>query len=153
MLDEVVLQVNARHRTRSTTRAGSSAGTLTSALTWGLFGLLTGGIASGGLWAILGAVCGGLFAYYTEHLLTKDELKRIGRRLPANSSAITAFVRAGDARRVLASAAASDPAEASVAAIGADLSARVLAGPAMPVRDLFRASRRRAGCRPARARH
>ncbi len=34
---------------------------------------------------------------------------------------------------MLASAAPRDPAEASVAAIGADLSARVLAGPAMPV--------------------
>ena len=85
------------------------AGTLTSALTWGVFGLLTGGVASGGLWAIIGAVCGGLFAYYTEHLLTKDELRRIGQRLPADSSAITAFVRTDDARRVLASAAPASP--------------------------------------------
>ncbi len=95
--------------------------------------MLTGGVASGGLWAIIGAVCGGLYAFYTEHLLTKDELRRIGGRLPGDSSAIAAFVRAGDARRVLAAAAPCEPAAASVAAIGADLSARVLAGAAMPV--------------------
>ena len=44
---------------------------------------------------MLGAVCGGLYAYYFEHLLTKDELKRVGGRLPADSSAIVAFVRGG----------------------------------------------------------
>lgn len=66
------------------------------------------------------------------HLLSKDELKRLGGRLPGDSSAIAAFVRAGDARNVLAAAAPCNPAQASVAAIGADLSARVLAGPARP---------------------
>jgi uncharacterized membrane protein len=90
-------------------------------------------VASAGLWAIIGAVCGGLFAYYTEHLLSKDELARIGNHLPGDSSALAAFVQAGDARRVLAAAEPCDPAQASAAAIGADLSARVLAGAAMPV--------------------
>ena len=133
ILDEVVLQVDARRRVRVYDPRRVIAGALTSALTWGIFGLLTGGVASGGLWAIIGAVCGALFAYYTEHVLTKEELKRIGGRLPADSSAVTAFVQAHDARRVLASAAPSKPAEASLAAIGGDLSARVLTGVAMPL--------------------
>lgn len=133
VLDEVVLHVDTRRRVRIYDPRRVLAGTLTAGLTWGVFGLLTGGIASGGLWAIIGAVCGGLFAYYSEHLLSKDDLKRIGGRLPANSSALTAFVRASDGERVLAAVRPSDPTEASVAAIGADLSARVLAGAAMPV--------------------
>jgi hypothetical protein len=85
-----------------------------------------------GVWAILGAVCGGLFAYYREHLLTKDELRRLGRRLPGDSSAFVAFVQGGDGAQILSSVAPSEPAEASVAAIGPDLSARVLAGAAQP---------------------
>lgn len=133
VLDEVILRVDSRRRAHVYDPRRVLAGTLTSALTWGVFGLLTGGVASGGAWAIIGAVCGGLFAYYTEHLLTKDELRRIGSRLPADSSAIAAFVAASDARRVLASAAPCKPAAASVAAIGADLSADVVAGAAMPV--------------------
>ena len=133
VLDEVILRVDARHRARVYDPRRVVAGTLTSALTWGVFGLLTGGVASGGLWAIIGAVCGGLFAYYTEHLLTKDELRRIGKRLPAGSSAIAAFVAANDPGHVLASAAPCQPAAASVAGIGPDLSARVVAGAKMPV--------------------
>jgi hypothetical protein len=128
VLDEVILRVDSRHRAQVYDPRRVIAGTLTSALTWGVFGLITGGVASGGVWAIIGAVCGGLFAYFTEHLLTKDELKRIGRRLPGDSSAIAAFVAASDGRRVLASAAPCRPAQASVAAIGADLSAQVLTG-------------------------
>lgn len=133
VLDEVVLEISHRRKTRVYDPHRVIAGTATSALTWGVFGLLTGGVASGGLWAIIGAGCGGLFAYYYEHLLTKDELKRIGKRLPADSSAVAAFVQAQDARRVLTSAAKSEPAEASVAAIGCDLSARVVAGVGMPL--------------------
>ena len=66
------------------------------ALTWGVFGLLAGGLKSLAIWAVIGAVCGGLYAYYTEHLLTKNELKRLGGRLPVDSSAIAAYVRGTD---------------------------------------------------------
>ena len=133
ILDEVILRVDSRHRARVYDPRRVIAGTLTSALTWGVFGLITGGVASGGLWAIIGAVCGGLFAYSAEHLLTKDELKRIGGRLPGDSSAIAAFVAAGDGKRVLASAEPCQPVRASVAAIGADLSAQVLTRAVPPV--------------------
>ena len=102
------------------------AGTLTPALTWGIFGLLAGGVKGLAVWAVVGAICGGLYAYYFEHLLTKDELKRIGGRLPVDSSAIVAFVRAADPRRLLSSAASFEPTTASVAEITPDLSAQVL---------------------------
>jgi hypothetical protein len=105
-------------------------GTLTPALTWGIFGLLAGGLESLAVWAVLGAICGGLYAYYFEHLLTKDELKRIGGRLPADSSAIVAWVRGSDPRRILSATAPFEPATASVAAISADLSAQVHSGAA-----------------------
>ena len=73
-----------------------------------------------------------MYAYYFEHLLTKDELKRIGGRLPGDSSAIVAFVRGPDPRRVLSSTASFQPATASVAAVTADLSAQVYRGAAQP---------------------
>ena len=82
---------------------------------------------------MLGAICGGLYAYYTEHLLTKDELKRIGGRLPSNSSAIVAFVQGTDPRRVLSSTASYQPATASVAAVTADLSAQAYSGASNPL--------------------
>ena len=91
------------------------------------------GLQSAAVWALVGAVCGGLYAYYTEHLLTKDELKRIARRLPGNSSAIVAFVRGTDPRRILSSTASFEPATASVAAIGADLSAQTYSGASNPL--------------------
>ena len=135
VLDEVVLKVNAKGKARVHDPRRTVAGTLTSALTWGLFGLA----ASGGswtslaVWAVLGAVCGGLYAYFTEHLLTKSELKRIGGRLGPNTSAIVVCVRGADARRLLAATAPLQPSTASVAAIADDLSAQVFSGAANPV--------------------
>ena len=33
------------------------------------------------LWAVIGGLCGGLWAYYTEHIASKSELTRIGAQL------------------------------------------------------------------------
>ena len=128
ILDQVVVRVNAKHRAQVHDPRRTLAGTLTPVLTWGLFGLLAGGLESGVLWAVVGGICGGLYGYYFEHLLTKDELKRIGSRLPAESSAIVAWLRGADPRRILSSAASFQPATASVAAVTADLSAQVYSG-------------------------
>jgi len=108
-------------------------GTLTAALTWGVFGLVAGGLRGLAIWAILGAVCGGLWAYYNEHLLRKDELARIGARLPASTSALFIAAETRAPRSLLQAAAAYSPAAASVAAIGDDLGTRVFAGAAEPV--------------------
>ena len=134
ILDQVVVTVNAKRKARVHDPRRTLAGTLTPALTWGIFGLLAGGLESLAVWAVLGAVCGGLYAYYFEHLLTKDELKRIGGRLPGDSSAIVAFVRGPDPQRILSSTASYQPATASVAAVTADLSAQVYSGAAQPAR-------------------
>ena len=133
LLDTVVLQVNAKHKTSVYDPRRVVQGTLTAALTWGLFGLLAGGLKSLAIWAILGAVCGGLWAYYTEHLLRKDELTRIGARLPASSSALLAFAAMTYPRRLLKATAAQGLATASVAGIGDDLTAGVFAGAADPI--------------------
>ena len=133
ILDQVILKVDAKHRALVYDPHRTLAGVLTPALTWGIFGLLAGGLRGLGVWAVLGAVCGGLYAYYTEHLLTKDELKRIGGRLPGDSSAIVAFVQGADPRRVLSSTASWEPATASAAAIGADLSAQAYSGASNPL--------------------
>ena len=133
LLDTVVLQVNAKHKASVHDPRRVVQGTLTAFLTWGLFGLVAGGLKSLAIWAILGAVCGGLFAYYTEHLLRKDELGRIGARLPASSSALLTFAETSDPRSLLKAAAAHGPTTASVAGIGDDLAARVFAGAIDPI--------------------
>ena len=129
ILDEVVVRVDAKHKVQVHDPRRVLAGTLTPVLTWGLFGLLAGGLKSGLVWAVVGAICGGLYGYYSEHLLTKDELKRLGSRLPAGSSAIFAWLRTADPRRILSSAASFQPVTASVAAVTADLSAQVYSDP------------------------
>ncbi|HWC44332.1 MAG TPA: hypothetical protein VHK02_20300 [Actinomycetota bacterium] len=133
LLDTVVLQVNANHEASVHDPRRTVQGTLTAALTWGLFGLVAGGLESLAIWAVLGAICGGLWAYSTEHLLRKDELARIGARLPASSSALLTFAETSDPRGLLKAAAAHAPATASVAGIGDDLTARVFAGAADPI--------------------
>ena len=113
-------------------------GTVTPAITWGAFGLL----ASGGswkslvVWAVVGAVCGGLYAYYTAHLATKADLARLGKKLSPDSSAIITYLVGPDAANVAATAATFGPEPASVATISGDLSATVLNGTgAVPSRE------------------
>ena len=130
ILDLVIVKINAKRVAQVHDPRRTLGGILTPALTWGIFGLLAGGLESLAVWAVLGAVCGGLYAYYFEHLLTKDELKRIGGWLPDNSSAIVAFVRGPDPRRILSSIASYQPTTASVAAVTADLFAQVYSGTA-----------------------
>jgi hypothetical protein len=133
LLDTVVLQVNAKHKASVHDPRRVVQGTLTATLTWGLFGLVAGGLKSLAIWAILGAVCGGLWAYYTEHLLRKDELTRIGARLPASSSALVIFAESSDPRNLLKATATHAPATASVAAVDDHLGVRVFAGADFPV--------------------
>src|SRR5262249_49631259 len=73
------------------------------------------------------------FAYLTEHVLTKSELGRIGRKLAPNSSALLTYAETSDPARLLATSHAYAPSTASVALIDADLSARVFAGSTTPV--------------------
>ncbi|GAA1979409.1 hypothetical protein [Microbacterium pumilum] len=133
LLDSVVLEVDAKRRAAVHDPRRVLLGTLTAALTWGLFGLIAGGWSGLAVWAVLGAICGGLWAYYTEHQLSKNELTRIGARLPANSSALATFAETRDAAALLAVAASHAPVTASVAAIGADLGAKVYVGGSSPI--------------------
>ena len=100
-----------------------------------MFGLLASGGWSGLLiWAVVGAVCGGLYAYYTEHLATKNELKRIGTQLAHDSSALVVYVHGATGKELLDDVAPEHPRLASVATIGSDLSATVVtAGAQKPV--------------------
>ena len=56
LLDTVVLQVTAKHKVSVHDPRRVVQGTLTATLTWGLFGLLAGGLRGLAIWAILGAV-------------------------------------------------------------------------------------------------
>ena len=133
LLGEAVLKVDGKGKAQVYDPHRTLAGTLTPALTWGLFGLLAGGWKGLVIWAVVGALCGGLWAYYTEHIATKSELTRIGAQLGPDASALLIFAEAADAERLLSATAPLEPATASVAAIADDLSVRVFAGAATPV--------------------
>ena len=147
VLDEVVLKVRPKGTASVYDPRRTIAGALTPALTWGLFGL----VASGGswtsfvIWALIGALCGGLYAYFTEHLLSKSQLKRIGERMGPDSSALVIWAEAADAQRLLSATAPLQPATASVAAIADDLSAKALRRGPDPRRELVDQHRRGPG--------
>jgi hypothetical protein len=132
LLDSVVFQVNAKHKASDHDPHRVLYAALTPALTWGVFGLLFGSeaVVSAIIWAVIGAICGGLYGYYFLRLAPKSRLARIGAQLPAQSSALTMFVETKDARGVLKATAGHRPSVASVAAVSADLTARVFAGAA-----------------------
>ncbi|MGZ5342062.1 MAG: hypothetical protein ACXWEK_03360, partial [Solirubrobacterales bacterium] len=135
ILDTVVLRVNEKHKTSLYDPRRVLAGTLTPALTWGLFGLVTSGVQGLVIWAVLGALCGWLFTYYSYSArhATKAQIARIGARLPSNSSALLTFAETSDPGRLLAATADHEPSVASIAMIGEDLTARVFAGADDPV--------------------
>src|SRR5262245_6276204 len=60
--DTTVLRVDGNHKATVHDPRRVIAGTLTPLFTWGVFGLLTGGISSMIASGLLGAVCGGFFA-------------------------------------------------------------------------------------------
>jgi hypothetical protein len=127
------VEVNAKHKAFANDPHRLLPGTLIPALTWGLFGLVLGssGWVSAVIWAVIGAICGALFSYYSVTHLSKPEWARIGGRLPANSSSLAVFVETDDVRGLLKSTASLNPATASVAHITTDLGAQVFAGSAM----------------------
>jgi uncharacterized membrane protein len=136
ILDQGVLQINAKGKGQISDPRRVVAGTLTPALTWGVFGFIAGGGWSGlVIWAVIGAVCGGSYAYYREHLATKEELERIASRLSPDSSALVSFVHgAGGAKSLISATEEFKPTAASVASIGADLRAQVTGGTENSVR-------------------
>lgn len=128
--DVTVLQVNEKHGAAVHNPRRVVAGALTATLTWGIFGLVTGGLASLITSAALGAIWGGTIAYLAVHHPSKAQLARLGGQLPAPSSALLAFVRAHDPAKPLAAAAAEAPSTTSVALIAEDLVTRVFTGDA-----------------------
>ena len=135
VLQTTVLQVTDKRKASVHDTRRVVVGTLTAALTWGLFGLVAGTnkVESTVIWAVVGAICGGLYAYAAEHVLTKSELERIGRSLPPNSSALVMYVETNDPAKVLTAAAAYSPSTASIAAIDPDLAPRVFSGTTDPI--------------------
>src|SRR5206468_6510612 len=75
ILEEVILRVNGKGKALVYDPRRTVAGALTPALTWGVFGLITGGGLSGLVtWALIGGVCGGLAGYYLDDSLPKNEV-------------------------------------------------------------------------------
>src|SRR5689334_13845865 len=101
-------------------------GALTSALTWGIFGLVSGGWPSLVFSAVLGAVWGGWAAQSHAHHPTGAQLARAAARLPPDSSLLLVFAGATNAESVLAAGEAVSATVSSVASIADDLSATIL---------------------------
>jgi hypothetical protein len=134
LLDTVVLEVDEKHKASARDPRRILWGTVTVTLVWAVCGMAgADGVWSVIFWAVVGGVGGVLFLYYTLHHLTKSDLASVGSGLPAQSSALAVWVEMTDARRLLEAAAVQRPTAASVAAIGADLTTHVFAGPADPV--------------------
>ena len=132
ILDAAIIRVDGEGKARVHDPQRTVAGMLTAALTWGVFGLLTGGVIGPIGWAVIGGVCGGLFAYYREQPLSGTQLRRLGEGMRRDSSAIVVFTKGGADTVVRSTAAAYGPTTASLVAISGDLSARVLAGAGGP---------------------
>jgi hypothetical protein len=126
VLDTTVVEVDSNHKARVYDPHRVLAGALTSALTWGLFGLVTGGVASLVASAALGVAWGGWMARAHAHHATGAQLARAGAHLPADSSALLTFAQTTNTRSILAAARAHDATVVSVAAIADDLRARIL---------------------------
>src|SRR5215471_20870793 len=111
VLQTTILQVNGKQKASVHDPRRVIAGTLTAALTWGLFGLVAGTnkVESTVIWAVIGAICGGAYAYLTEHVLTKSELSRVGRKLAPNSSALITYAETSDPARLLAASQTYEP--------------------------------------------
>jgi uncharacterized membrane protein len=132
VLDAAIIRVDGEGKARVYDPQRTVAGLLTAAVTWGVFGLLASGLIGPIGWAVIGAVCGGLFAYYREQPLSGTQLRRIGEGLRRDSSAIVVFLKGGADQAVLSTAAAYEPTTAGLVEISGELSARVLAGAGGP---------------------
>jgi uncharacterized membrane protein len=127
IVDAAIIGVDGEGKVRVHDPHRTVAGLLTAALTWGVFGLLSGGLVGLMIWAVIGAVCGGLFAYYREQPLSGRQLRRIGKGMRRDSSAIVVFLKCRAEEAVLSTAATFGPTTASLVAISRELSASVLA--------------------------
>jgi hypothetical protein len=134
VLETTILRVGKKQKASVWDPRRDLLGVLAPAITWGLFGLVAGTnkLLSLVVWAVLGAICGALYAYLAEHILTKAELTRIGRGLPADSSALATFADTNDPESLVRAASTHGSAIASAAAINADLEAHVLSGESSP---------------------
>lgn len=131
VLETTVLSVNRAGKARVYDPRRVLVGALTSALTWGVFGLVSGGWPSLLASALLGAAWGGWVARAHLHHLTGAQLKRVGARLPRDSSALLVFTDAAKGNSALSAAETVEPAIPTTASIAEDLSATI--GQANPV--------------------
>jgi uncharacterized membrane protein len=128
MVDAAVIRVDGEGKVRVYDPQRTVNGSLTAALTWGLFGLLSGGWIGLAIWAVIGAVCGGLFAYYREQPLSGRQLRRIGEGMRRDSSAVVVFMECRADEAVLSTAATYGQTTASLVAISGELAASVVDG-------------------------
>ena len=133
VLDTTELQVNAEHKASVHDLSRLWKGTAVVTLTWGLFGLAANGWKGLVIWAVVGAVCGAGFTYYSLHHVSKAELASIGAHLPANSSALMTFVETSDPRRLLAATAGHQASAATAAVVSPDLDATVFGAADNPI--------------------
>jgi uncharacterized membrane protein len=128
ILDEMVMRVDEKRKVQVHEMGKAARGAAIVALTWGVFGLLSGGLRGLVIWAVLGAVCGGIYFYYVAHTLSDAELKNIARRMPPNSSVLLAFLKTSHAQQIIDSVSRYTPAASSLVTVGEGMATSVISG-------------------------
>jgi hypothetical protein len=147
ILEAAIVDVDEKRKASIHEPSRMLLGILLPGLIWGGLGLLAGGWKGAAIWAPLGLVGGWWYTRYKENRATKGQLSRIGKALPAKSSALLTFAETSDPRGVLQALADQSPTSASIAAIDADLTARVFAGTDTPL-EVSRSSGQDPGAGP-----
>ena len=101
ILDEMVMRIDEKRKVHVYEMGKAARGAAIVAVTWGAFGLLYGGLRGLVIWAVIGAICGGMYMYYVAHSLSDAELKNIARRMPPNSSVLLAFLKTSHAQQII----------------------------------------------------
>jgi len=128
ILDEMVMRVDEKRRVYVYEMGKAARGAAVVAVTWGAFGLLTGGLRGLVIWAVIGAVCGGIYMYYVAHTLSDAELKNIARCMPPNSSVLLAFLKTSHAQQIIDSVSRYSPAASSLVTVGEGMATSVISG-------------------------
>ncbi|MCW5882627.1 MAG: DUF1269 domain-containing protein, partial [Anaerolineae bacterium] len=100
IVTSAVVEVDPKGKTHVDETGHGTAGTAVGLVTGGLLGLI-GGPAGLLVWALGGAVIGGVAGKRAGQVIPKEDLEALGRQLPPNSSAFIVIVEDRDAEAAI----------------------------------------------------
>jgi uncharacterized membrane protein len=100
VLSTAIVEVDAKGKTHVHESGHGTAGTAIGAVTGGLLGLI-GGPAGLLVWAVGGAVIGGIAGKHVGRAIPEADLKKLGQQMTPNSSALLVLAEDKDAESVI----------------------------------------------------